>query len=47
MNQLSESSFFWQFSKLNVNLQNSKKDQKIFCLSKISASENVAINSLY
>ena len=34
-------------SKLNLSLKNVKKKEKMFLVSEISASENVAINCLF
>ena len=42
-----EGIFFRKCSKLNLNLENGKKIEKKFLVSKIIASENVAINCLF
>ena len=41
------SSFFKKSSKLNLNLETGKKNYKLFFVSEIIVSENVAINCLW
>ena len=36
--------FFWKCSKLNVNLENTKRNSENIFIYQINASENVAIN---